>query len=336
MAHNNFAQFVVMTKDKEVREIVRGARLIKILRRRASRCCAGGWTRWNTVRRSGFPVQFRVIGPDPMKVREIGAEVARGDGANPNTVEPQYDWNEQAKTSKSKLDQDRIRAFWASAPPGCVEHAADAPLRRPTVTQYREGTELIDVIVRAPARRSARAPPRHSQDLSIPLPEGGAVPLSQLARSPCQLRGADPVAPQPRHGAHRAGQTRRPGIQAPVAVTAQIEPLLGGPIVEALPEGYRIETGGAVEESDKANGALFKVFPLMFLVMLGSADAPVAQLLQAGAGVSHSTPGAAIGAWVAALLISQRPLRLRRTAGGDRAGGHDHAQRRHPGGPDRP
>jgi multidrug efflux pump subunit AcrB len=35
-----------------------------------------------------------------------------------------------------------------------------------------------------------------------------------------------------------------------------------------LPSGYRIETGGAIEESSKANTALFKVFPIMFLLML--------------------------------------------------------------------
>lgn len=56
------------------------------------------------------------------------------------------------------------------------------------------------------------------------------------------------------------------GVQAPT-VTAQIAPLLQ-PIMAAPPPGYRIETGGAVEESNKANVALFKIFPLMFVAML--------------------------------------------------------------------
>ena len=39
-------------------------------------------------------------------------------------------------------------------------------------------------------------------------------------------------------------------------------------IAATLPPGMRIEVGGAVEESAKANAALFKIFPLMFLAML--------------------------------------------------------------------
>ena len=35
-----------------------------------------------------------------------------------------------------------------------------------------------------------------------------------------------------------------------------------------LPPGYRIDTGGAIEESEKANSALFKLFPLMLLAVL--------------------------------------------------------------------
>ncbi|MHC5539597.1 efflux RND transporter permease subunit, partial [Singulisphaera rosea] len=55
-------------------------------------------------------------------------------------------------------------------------------------------------------------------------------------------------------------------VQAP-DVTAAILPRLEA-VKSALPSGYRIDTGGAVEESQKANDALFGVFPLMILVML--------------------------------------------------------------------
>ncbi len=39
-------------------------------------------------------------------------------------------------------------------------------------------------------------------------------------------------------------------------------------ILAALPAGTRITEGGAIEESTKANEALFKVLPVMFLIML--------------------------------------------------------------------
>jgi len=56
------------------------------------------------------------------------------------------------------------------------------------------------------------------------------------------------------------------GVQAPYA-SQQIMPTLQ-PIIDRLPAGYRIEMGGAIEESSKANEAIGKVFPAMFLVML--------------------------------------------------------------------
>ncbi|MGN6543918.1 MAG: efflux RND transporter permease subunit, partial [Aureliella sp.] len=56
------------------------------------------------------------------------------------------------------------------------------------------------------------------------------------------------------------------GVQAP-DVSNRIEPHLAELKGSLLP-GYRIERGGAVEESDKANRALFAMFPTMILVML--------------------------------------------------------------------
>ena len=40
------------------------------------------------------------------------------------------------------------------------------------------------------------------------------------------------------------------------------------PIVAKLPAGYKIETAGALEEADKANIELAKVFPFMFILMM--------------------------------------------------------------------
>jgi multidrug efflux pump subunit AcrB len=56
------------------------------------------------------------------------------------------------------------------------------------------------------------------------------------------------------------------GVQPP-DVTAQILPSLEK-LKASLPAGYRIETGGSVEESRKADTALGKLFPPMILLML--------------------------------------------------------------------
>jgi multidrug efflux pump subunit AcrB len=40
------------------------------------------------------------------------------------------------------------------------------------------------------------------------------------------------------------------------------------PVMDAMPAGYRIEIGGAIEESAKGNASIFAVFPVMVLMML--------------------------------------------------------------------
>jgi multidrug efflux pump subunit AcrB len=247
----------------------------------------------------GFPVQFRVIGPDPSEVRRIAAQVRAVMAANPNTIEPQFDWNEQAKTMQVRLNQDRIRALGLST--ADVSNTLQTLLSGVTVTQYREGTELIDVVVRAP--QEERSAPSELAGLSIPLPKGGAVPLSQLA----EVRSSFEEPILWRRNRDMVLTVRAdivPGIQAPT-VSAQIEPLLR-PIIESLPVDYRIETGGAVEESEKANAALFKVFPLMFLVMLSLLMLQLRSFSKLML-VFLTAPLGAIGA-VAALLIFNAPF----------------------------
>ena len=73
------------------------------------------------------------------------------------------------------------------------------------------------------------------------------------------------------------------GVQAP-DVTSQIWPQLQA-IRDSLPPAYRIEIGGAIEESDKGNASIFVLFPLMVARHADAADDPAAELLAADPGV---------------------------------------------------
>lgn len=247
----------------------------------------------------GFPVQFRVIGPDPAEVRRIAEEVRAVMVAEPNAVEPQFDWNEQAKTLMVRLDQDRIRALGLNT--ADVSNTLQTLLSGVKVTEYREGTELIDVIVRAP--EAERADPSRLGELTILLPTGAAVPLSQVAEVSYGFE--EPILwRRNRDMVLTVRADVPPGVQAPT-VTAALLPALQ-PVIEALPSGYRIETGGAVEESAKANLALFKVFPLMFLVMLSLLMLQLRSFSKLFL-VFLTAPLGAIGA-VAALLVFNAPF----------------------------
>ena len=56
------------------------------------------------------------------------------------------------------------------------------------------------------------------------------------------------------------------GLQPPDVSTAMLKKLQ--PIIKDLPEGYRIDMAGSIEESAKANAALAPIFPIMFVFMM--------------------------------------------------------------------
>lgn len=294
----SFALTVIMAKDAEARDR---------LRAKIEAAVAAGAVPQARIRVDqivfgppvGFPVQFRVIGPDPQEVRRIAADVRDVMVANPNTVEPQFDWNEQAKTLEVRLDQDRIRALGLNS--ADVSNTLQTLLSGVKVSEFRDGTELVDIVVRAPAEE--RANPSHLSDLTILLPDGAAVPLSQLAEVSHGFE--EPILwRRNRDMALTVRADVVAGVQAPT-VTAQILPALQ-PVIDALPAGYRIETGGAVEESAKANAALFKVFPLMFVVMLSLLMIQLRSFSKLFL-VFLTAPLGAIGA-VAALLAFNAPF----------------------------
>ena len=106
----NFAQIVIVTKDLEARERVK-ARLEKTLADGALPEARTRVDRFVFGPPVGFPVQFRVIGPDPMKVREIAEQVRQVMAANPKILDPHLDWSEQVKSIRLEVDQDRARAL---------------------------------------------------------------------------------------------------------------------------------------------------------------------------------------------------------------------------------
>lgn len=209
----------------------------------------------------GYPVQFRVIGPDPMAVRHIAYEVRRIVEKNPDTRDVNLDWNEQAKSIRIGLDQDRVRALGLT--PADISSTLQTLLSGYTVTQVRDGIERVDVVARALPEE--RLDLDRLRDLTITSRDGVAVPLAQVARA--EYGFEEPILwRQNRDMVITVRADVASGVQPP-DVSAAIMPNLK-PVIDALPIGYRIEMGGSIEESAKANTALSKVFPFMAAAML--------------------------------------------------------------------
>ncbi|EKF18464.1 efflux RND transporter permease subunit [Nitratireductor pacificus] len=209
----------------------------------------------------GFPVQFRVVGPDPLEVRRIAYQVRDVMAQNPRALDPNLDWNEQAKSIRLEVDQDRARALGLT--PQDIGQTLQTLLSGYTVTAVRDGIETIDVVARAV--ESERLDIAHLGDLTIATRGGTAVPLSQVAR--VVYGHEEPILWRQNRDMLITVRADVPAGVQPPDVSSEILPTLK-PLMEELPLGYRIEMGGAIEESAKANVALFQVFPIMVLAML--------------------------------------------------------------------
>ena len=292
-----FAKLVILTPDLAARE-----RLLARLRRLAE----DGTVPEARLRVSrlefgppvGFPVQFRVQGPDADGLRRVAGEVAAALRATPGTRDVQLAWGERAPGLRIALDQERLAQLGLS--PAMVAQALQGLLSGTVATQLREGHRMVDVVVRAPA--AERLSLAALADLTIPTP-AGAVPLAQLAR-------LEPVMEEP--------ILWRRNRELFLAVRADVADGLQGPDVTAaampriealrarLPAGMRIVTGGATEESAKANAALYALFPVMIgamLLLLMWQLRHVGRTLLVLATAPLGLPGAA-----AALLLTDSPF----------------------------
>ena len=209
----------------------------------------------------GFPVQFRVIGPDPKTVRRIAGEVQEVIRAEPASISVNLEWDEPAKSINVKIDQDRARLMGLS--PQEIGISLQTLLSGQSISQFRDGTETIEVVARA--IESERQNLDQFADMTLFNASGLAVPLSQIGKIESRLE--EPIV-------WRRNQERSLAVRCDIAdgnqapdISTKIDKSLG--LIKAgLPPGYRIEVGGAVEESVKANKALFAMFPLMILIML--------------------------------------------------------------------
>ncbi|MDK9706245.1 MAG: efflux RND transporter permease subunit [Desulforhopalus sp.] len=208
-----------------------------------------------------FPVLFRVMGPDENELRRIARETRAIMAENPNMRDVHLDWGERTQSLRLVLDQDRLRLLGLT--PQETGLQLQAILNGVPTTQMREGIRTVDVVVRAPGSE------RHSlediENITLTTRDGRSIPLSQIAH--LESRMEDGLLKRYNRESYIAVQGDVvDGVQPP-DVTAQILPKLTS-LKAVLPPGYRIETGGSVEESKKADTALGLLFPPMALLML--------------------------------------------------------------------
>ena len=207
-----------------------------------------------------YPVQFRVVGPDPAKVRAYADEVKAIMRENPNLRGVNDNWNESVKTLRLEVDQDKARALGVSSQ--AIAQAARTINSGSTVGQYRDGDKLIDIVLRQPLEE--RNAVTDLASAYVPTTTGRSIPLSQIA----QAKFVWEPGVLWREGRDYAATVQGDivdGLQG-ATVTAQLDPLFE-PIRDKMQSGYRIDIAGAVEESSKGQGSIAAGAPLMLFIM---------------------------------------------------------------------
>ncbi|MGD8477797.1 MAG: efflux RND transporter permease subunit [Burkholderiales bacterium] len=257
--HTNFAQFVVLTKDNEARERV-AARLQDVLATRFT-LLRSRVNRLENGPPVGYPVQFRVSGSDIATLRKFANEIASIMREDPNTANVHLDWNEKVKNIRLEIDQNKARAIGVSSQ--TLANVLESVLTGLPITQYRENDELIEVVGRA--EHEERVDPGRLAQINVPTSSGKWIPLSQIARIEYGFEEGI-IWRRDRQPTVSVRADVRGDVQAPT-VSERIAPKLDE-LRKRLPPHYRLEVGGAIEESAKGQQSIINVMPFMLLTVL--------------------------------------------------------------------
>jgi multidrug efflux pump len=202
-----------------------------------------------------------VVGEDKQVIRGIANEVAASMRENPWVREVQFDWEEPSKVIRLTVDQNRARVLGISTQE--LGQFLNTVLSGLPVTTYRERDKQIDVVVRG--AREERVYMSLMKDLAVPIGRGRTVPLAQIADISYGFEQGI-YWRRDRLPAITVRTDLKDGVQAPV-VSKQVEDRIE-PIRAKLPAGYRIDTGGAIEDAGKGQKSIAIVAPVMILVMV--------------------------------------------------------------------
>ena len=210
-----------------------------------------------------YPVQFRVVGVDPLTLRLRADEVKAVMRESANTRGVNDNWNESVKVLRLEVDQSKARALGVTSQ--SIAQASRTILSGSQVGQFREGDKLIDIVLRQPLdERNAITAIGNAY---LPTASGKSIPLTQIAK---------PVFAWEPGVMWREGRDYAITVQSDIVegfqgatVTQELQPRL-----KALEKkwqdggmaGYRIEVAGAVEESSKGSASIVAGVPIMLFL----------------------------------------------------------------------
>ncbi|CAA6803753.1 MAG: RND efflux transporter [uncultured Thiotrichaceae bacterium] len=260
LPNDSFAQFVITTKNIKARESLR-EELIPLMDSEEFSHIRGRVLRLENGPPVGYPVQFRVSGDELWQLRSLAEQVASIMRENPHLQNVHLDWSELSKAINLEVDTEKATSLGITQT--TISQLMHGLLQGVTIGEFREYDQTIPIKIRG--TQAERDHITLLESLNVPTDRGTTIPLGQIAR--IKAGQEDGII---WHRNRTPTITIRGDIytkiQAPT-ITAEVESRLGE-FRDSLPLGYRLETGGAVEESAKGNVSIAAGFPLFIVVML--------------------------------------------------------------------
>lgn len=239
-------------------------------------------------------LKIRFIGPDGNTLVNKANQVIDALNAIPGTQGVEHDW--ENKTLKLIVNVDQVRARRANVTSLEVAEALEVTLGGMSVSEYREGDRVIPIVLRG--EDSLRLSLEGLQRVQIYVSGTGEfIALEQVADIvPAWQWGRIIHKDQERT---LTVEARNPDIPAP-DLLAMVQPVLDG---LSLPQGYRYEIGGEIEDQAEANEKLFGYMPLallgIILLLVGQFNS-----FRRGAIIILTIPLIIIGAVVGLLIMN--------------------------------
>ena len=257
----NVSQFIVVPKDLKLRESLR-VKLPALLAQEFPEV-RGRVKLLPNGPPVPYPVQFRVVGPEPLVLRARADEVKAAMRENPNTRGVNDNWNESVKALRLEVDQSKARALGVSSQ--SIAQASRIMLSGSTVGQFREGDKLIDIVLRQPL--DERSAITDIGNAYLPTASGKTIPLTQIAK-PVFTWEPGVMWRENRDYAITVQSDSTEGLQGATVTHALL------PALRQIESGwkaqgfgaYRIEVAGAVEESSKGSASIVAGVPIMLFL----------------------------------------------------------------------
>ncbi|MES2977073.1 MAG: efflux RND transporter permease subunit [Pseudomonadota bacterium] len=257
----NVSQFIVLAKDLKERELLR-VKLPGLLAQEFPEV-RGRVKLLPNGPPVPYPVQFRVVGIDPIALRERADEVKAVMRSNTHMRGVNDNWNESVKVIRLEIDQSKARALGVSSQ--SIAQAARTVFTGTTVGQFRESDKLIDIVLRQPPEE--RNAITDIANAYLPTASGKSVPLTQIAKP---VFGWEPgvMWRENRDYAITVQGDISEGLQG-ATVSAELQPALNALEKQWHDKGlngYRIQVAGAVEESSKGSASIAAGIPIMLFL----------------------------------------------------------------------